>query len=447
MAGTAISAVGLTGLPGIPAASRMLRIAPRGDLSVRDLTLQHGRTEANGGAVQNSGQLTGANVTFLGNFGKHGGGLWNGPGSSADLSQSLFRHNHAVFGGAIGIAATAQLTTDGVTFWQNGASQGGAVDNASHSGVSLQQGTFLRNAATLGGALDSHAGAQLTADKVTFQGNQSPQGGAVHVTDAVVSLQDCTLAANTAVAEGTGNPADQLGGAAYVSGGGHLNIVGSALHSNRAGLGGALYVARSGHARLERNTLSHNAAGTGGAVYNAGDLTLLSDNFNANTAADRGGAIFGSSPTGGQYLTFRRNAATAGGAIYAARGLGLDSSAFFSNQAAGPAGQGDGGALYIAFSLGTSGLTMRNNRATDDGGAIYIAASVHPVSFGPPVQLAHDVIYHNQAFNPIDDRVGRGGGIYNATGNAALVTVGNNDITRNFLDNCEPAGSVPECTG
>jgi predicted outer membrane repeat protein len=212
MAGTAISAVGLTGLPGIPAASRMRRIAPRGDLSVRDLTLQHGRTEANGGAVQNSGQLTGVNVTFLGNFGKHGGGLWNGPGSSADLSQSLFRHNHAVFGGAIGIAATA-------------------------------------------------------------------------------------------------------------------------------------------------------------------------------------------------------------------------------------------GALYIAFSLGTSGLTMRNNRATDDGGAIYIAASVHPVSFGPPVQLAHDVIYDNQAFNPIDDRVGRGGGIYNATGNAALVTVGNNDITRNFLDNCEPAGSVPECTG
>jgi hypothetical protein len=150
---------------------------------------------------------------------------------------------------------------------------------------------------------------------VTISGNSAYPVFQITANDAAIA--DVTIA----------NGLAQLGAGINFSGSGRLNLTGSTLSGNIAGLGGGAI--RNGNATgtlgiSDSYFYGNSTSGSGGAIINYGRLALDHCTLYGNTSSDVGGGIsnvLGASATLMDYCTVNGNSATnEGGGLYNASG-------------------------------------------------------------------------------------------------------------------------------
>ena len=189
--------------------------------------------------------------------------------------------------------------------------------------------------------------------------------------------------------------------------------------------------------RLQRITLREgNSPVGGGAVESAGAQVILeSVNLLANHAKDQGGAVYCYIGTGGTLTVsnslFQDNTSQRGGAIYNDGCTAtIRNSTFAANQGGSGAG-GFGGAIYDAApaTLTVNNSVFHDNRALD-GGGLYIAtgaaAMLNAVTlqansggYGGGLENSGAVTVTNSVLD-LNTVTGSGGGIWNMGGTLTL---------------------------
>ena len=176
---------------------RIFFVGPKGQLTIKNLTLTKGNAHAgsppcpsyvspdgDGGAICNEGGVTISDSTFTNNSAVLSGGAifawWR---SGVTISGSSFTNNSAVYGGAISDHGTLSISDS--SFTNNSAvdpdyADGGAI---SFTGNLLVDGSsFVNNVSAHGGAISAGSG-KLIIRGSSFRGNVAsddyPQGGAL----------------------------------------------------------------------------------------------------------------------------------------------------------------------------------------------------------------------------------------------------------------------------
>lgn len=234
----------------------------------------------------------------------------------------------------------------------------------------------------------SGAGAMLTVKGITATGGNVPDDGGcylVDIGDGDLVLQDSVV---------TGCHAGAAGGGIMVSGNDaslepapNLQVTGSQITRNTAGnVGGGIEIDLAAAALVTNSIVSQNAANFGGGIDNEGlfRVVVTGSTISANRATGSGSGPW----EGGGVLT-----------------------------------QGVEGTFTL---LGSKVLA---NSATEGGGVYNIAV----------LNLRNTVVSANTALV--------GGGIANPQGSVTPVTSVISLIAGNNLDNCDPVGAVPGCTG
>jgi len=379
------------------------------------LTFSGNHVTGSGGVIYNSGNLTGADLLFDGNYtsapdnkGYHGGAIHTNGGKVA-LTDSVFSNNSAEQrGGAINMTS-GQVDLSGVTFANNSnlTQQGsaiyvtGSVLNIGKSAENVSK--FLNNT---GSAAIYNADGTVTMGNVYFSGNAGAVSGAVTVNGLV------TLATATDKITGTVT----IDGASFIAGDqlqAVLAIDSEAAVSNVAATDGYLtfkdgldvYVTNADVvASIVTTTGKAMTLTTGGVDYaGAGCQTLaeaaalgssvvldkdvvVSERLTPTNALNiigvdgasfqncsvdgdgYGGAIYSNKIVNISNVAFRNNSAKRGGAVcfYGAGGGVFDNVTFDSNT-----GRDDlAAALFI--NAATGGVTVKNSTFTNNtGGVIY----------------------------------------------------------------------------
>src|SRR5581483_4671722 len=187
------------------------------------------------------------------------------------------------------VAATGDLTLNGVTLSGGNGGQGGAIrsdgilvvnestisgNSSSQGGAIINLGDYLginnciitRNTATYGGAIGSYAGATVIIDQSTISKNSAATSGGGIRSSSYIRITDSII---------TGNHAGTHSGGIYNS------------------IGGGTLV-------IDNSTISKNSAGSGGGVLNNRSFTITNSVITGNTAPSRGGGVY----NGGDYLLF-----------------------------------------------------------------------------------------------------------------------------------------------
>jgi hypothetical protein len=234
----------------------------------------------------------------------------------------------------------------------------GAAPNAVVTfAASLSGQTITLTSGQIGLANNITIDGSSLASPVTLDGNQS--GRIFYVTNGVTATNNSLIIihGNVAGADGIngGNGSDGVGGGIYNAGTLTLNNCTVAANSSVGGLGGSTQIngANGGNA-------------TGGGIYNAGTLTLnnctLSGNSIGGGGGSSGGTGFGGGIGGSGY----------GGGIYNIGTLALNSSTLAGNTAYGGAG-GGGGSGFLGFGGGTTDSFAGNggNGGNGLGGGVF----------------------------------------------------------------------------
>ena len=237
-----------------------------------------------GGGILNYGTLTVTNVTFTGNEGYLGGGIFNFSGS-VTVTNSQFTNNTAETGGALynlGVAGTIQVNNS--TFTNNSAvgisSSGGAI-RISYGTVTISNSTFHGNSAAGGGAIVIADGGTLNVSTSTFTQNTSGHsGGAINI-----GIGGFGYITNTTF---SGNSGSQ-GGAIAVSA--PVQLTNSTLSGNIGTIGGgSIYNFISGGLKITNTIITNSTGGDcingPGASLGSSTNNLVSDAVNACDLTD-----------------------------------------------------------------------------------------------------------------------------------------------------------------
>ena len=245
-------------------------------------------SQGGAGMVNDGGSPTLSNLTFSGNSGILGGGMYNFSGSSPMLTNVTFTGNMATVGG------------------------GGGMLNFDNSSPTLINVTFSGNsAATDGGGMINYISCSPTLTRVTFSGNSASfnGGGMSNFSNCSPTLTRVTFSGNTA----------------------SMN-------------GGAMNNQSSSSPTLINVTFNGNSATlSGGGVYNIGGTSTLTNvTFAGNSATGNGGGIFNaidSDPMIQNCIFWNNSAGVAGDQILTTTG-GLDSPTFQNSLVQGSGGSG-----------------------------------------------------------------------------------------------------------
>jgi predicted outer membrane repeat protein len=175
-------------------------------------------------------------------------------------------------------------------------------------------------------------------------------------------------------------------------------------------------------------TFTDNSTGEyGGAIYSENYIstaTLNGDTFSRNDSSEYGGAIANDdNDMTITNSTFSKNGASDdGGAIYNDYDLTVNGSGFSQNEAE------YGGAMYNDDDLTVNHSSITNKNSAYQGGGFY--------NDDETLTINYSTVTYNLS--------SRGGGaIYNY--DDGTVTLTGDLINWNFIGNCEPVGSVPNC--
>ena len=225
-------------------------------VTLGNLTMQNGKTSANGGTIYNRGTLNMTHDYLVGSVtDTNGGGIFN--------------------------ATTGTVTVNNSTFESLRASNGGAIWNAGTMHV-----------------IDS-----------LFSDNQAQSSGGAITNDQTLTMTRSLLRRNLAFA-----------GGAIQQGDGTLAIQTSTIDSNTAVYGGAIAIDGGAVAIIENSTLNNNTASQGGGIFNLGMLTLLNSTLSTNSASNTftdqvGGGIFNGGNATANSATMVNNVASNGSAV------------------------------------------------------------------------------------------------------------------------------------
>jgi parallel beta-helix repeat protein/predicted outer membrane repeat protein len=230
-----------------------------------------------GGGIGNAGDgpVTILNSTLANNFaGEFGGGFGdeNAQGSLTVLNSSFLNNTTVGIGG--GIASGGPVTILNSTVANNfaGATGGGFGDENAQDSLSATNSTFLNNTATGNGGGIAVSGTLTSLSNTEIDGNVSGgTGGGVFANGITLTLQSCTLASNTASGDGGGIELETSGAGSFQ---------GSTITTTT----------------ITGNTALNNAGANGGGIDASaeftGDLLLLNDTINANSAGVGGGVFW-----------------------------------------------------------------------------------------------------------------------------------------------------------
>jgi hypothetical protein len=366
---------------------RIFQVAPGGDLTISDLTVDNGDTS---GVGPKAGR--GGGISNLGNL---------------KVTNSTFSHNHASFGGGgigngipeeTGVPAVpGDLTlSDSVFFDNDGGAIGGAIGNGAKGTMHLTECTISHNTASIEG------------------GGVANQGTAI--------LNKCTTTGNTV----SGASPMLLGGGGIVNGG-QLFLTDSPISGNSVtysgpdpqnhGFGGGLWNTPGASATLSRsNVIDNRATGAGGI------LNLADDNVPTGTAKFGTVTLTSSDVTG--------NSTSQNGAGIANQGhMTITHSNVTGNNAMGIAGGIANFTQPNATTVATLTLTHSNvtgNSAAGDGGGI-ANVRVGGATTAATLTLTHSDVTNNNA-----GQGQHGGGIFNQPDNT--VTLNQSTVAGNTPD-------------
>jgi Chlamydia polymorphic membrane protein (Chlamydia_PMP) repeat len=258
-------------------------ISSTGQLTLDHVTIDHGSSPFNGGAVYTTGLVHITNSTLSNNIASRGGAIYaSGVNTQLTITNSTLNDNSADTDKLAGaIYVEGPLTVTGTTFTHNLAGSAGAI--------------YARKVV---------AATSATISNSTFQGNQATgsypnaNGGALYVENETATVQFGTFQNNHA----------QSGGAIFVLTDGRLNLSESTLSDNSSINGGGIY--NKGTATLTNDTLARNSGSHGGGIHNLATLTLTNVTLSGNSASYGGGLKNEGGTTTLVNDTFSNNSAT-----------------------------------------------------------------------------------------------------------------------------------------
>ncbi|MGW6390995.1 hypothetical protein ACWFR1_10905 [Streptomyces sp. NPDC055103] len=218
-----ITGVGVTIRRSSSAEFRILHVGPTGRLTLNQVTLTGGQTEAVSGAgIFNEGTLSMTQVTVRDTRTQYG------------------------FGGAVSNEGTLSMQRGALT--DNTGYLGGGILNCGDS-ATLNNVTVSRNSAENGGGLNNNCQSSMTLNATRVQGNSSPEGGGIINWNSL-------RATGTRIVSNTGN----FGGGIQAARGTVL-LTNSRVTDNAASYqGGGIYVATylGGAVTLSNTTVENN---------------------------------------------------------------------------------------------------------------------------------------------------------------------------------------------
>ncbi len=319
--------------------------------------------------------------------------------SPATLERSVISGNDC----SSSAISVSDLTADTCTFENNTSDSDGTVISVYSNGNEIKNCTFTNNISSGsngGGAIAAKSG-ELTITNSSFTGNEAVSGGAVYASGSSLSISGGTYSNNKA----TG----QYGGAVYLEEG-SLTISGGSFNGNEAPMGGAVYVAENSSANIGGNSsFKNNIAKNdeGGAIYFGENVSVALSNasFEGNKSEkSSSGAIHFSQNIG--FLDAAGQSTTT-----------LSGLSFKNNSASN-----SGGAFVLPYSLTLENFTFEGNTAGSNGGAIH---------------ATNDTTIQNSKFIGNETQNGRGGAVNVVE--EKTVTVRSSEFTGNKAINTQGA--------
>jgi hypothetical protein len=287
--------------PGPYVYSRIFNISPGVTVSISGITISNGvaRDGPGGGGILNAGVLILTGCTVSHNFvdaefgALGGGGVMNDHGTMTITGCTISNNGEREGNGGGGV-----LNENGTM----------TITSCTISNNSTTQGFTEASFTSVGGGISNPSGSSLIIANSTISGNgcssanydplfpaaTSALGGGVDNSGSM-TITNCTISGNSAVAGGISNSDTGYGGG--ISNGGNLQIRSSTIAHNSAsgdfGVGGGI----NGFAatRTDSSIIALNTATTGGPDYFTNRGTLQSTGY--NIIGNNAGAVINSQPT------------------------------------------------------------------------------------------------------------------------------------------------------
>ncbi len=369
------------------------------------------RAAQGAGVYVNGGQMTTTNGHISSNTATTAGGAIYVASGTVTLGSTSTSFDSAPNGAGLYVASGTVTITGGTTGYNTAASGSGGGLYVAGGTVAVNGGNLIDNTATSGGGVHV-AGGAVTLDAATIvRDNSATTGGGLSVAGGTLTATGTTIGGEAGV-DYDFNSASTLGGGAYVSGTGTLNLTSVTLSDNTASVnGGGLHVA-GGTATVSDSTISNGTSAYGGGVCTTGGTaTVTGSTIENNTASITGGGVYAYggtlTVTGG---TIHDNSATTSGGGAGTGGTGtlnLTATVIRNNTAPNGAGAYSG-----AGTLKVRNSTISTNTATTTGGGVRVD--------GGTVTLGLTTVAENQA--------PEGAGLY---ANAGTTTPTSSIIARN----------------
>ena len=181
--------------------TRIFRVQGNGDLTINDVTLQHGvglpeiklpgeAAGAHGGVIYNKGKLTITGSIFSDNSASGGGAIANRGFATLTVTDSVFSGNYAEYsGGAIwNYDDDVSVTISRSEFRHNSAKYGGAILNGYGPSMRITESVFSGNAARWnGGAIANSDDVSISNSEFRRNSARDPGGAISNRGDASVS--------------------------------------------------------------------------------------------------------------------------------------------------------------------------------------------------------------------------------------------------------------------
>lgn len=265
------------------------------------------------------------------------------------------------------------------------AGAGTAVIVAMTAGVELE-GLTIRNGESpaRGGGLRC-VQSTLAIRSSVFEDNRALSGGGLSAAGCQIDITDTSFRRNEAT---------DLGGGAYITGGGGT-LTGGDLRENRAEKGGAFASSGNDYVISGAELVDNEATVRGGAIHYGGNGTIQNSRIEGNSALWIGGGVYldANMPTLTGNEILHNTSENDGGGVYVHQGMATIVSNHFAYNASGD--DGGGLRLFESASLVQDNLVERN-RAADSGAGIRVSHV--------PAVFYDNIIVDNEA-------VGVGGGI------------------------------------
>ncbi len=325
----------------------------------------------------------------------------DGPGADA----LTISGNNAVLVFQIDTGEVATLS--GMTIADGSGDDGGGILNLDYAVLTLQNSTLANNSATYGGAL--YNSFQATVINSVFLNNTAGDWGGAIYNDDILSVSGSTF---------TGNSANGGDGGAIFNDDATATLSGDAFSNNTAYRGGALFNYQGGSSlSISGSTISGNTAtsgdGGGGIFNDGGTLTTTTSTIAGNAATGgNGGGINNQGTLTLTDSTVADNSAdnNAGGGLYNNGTAAIESSTFSGNSASNY-----GGGIWTDNTLTVVNSTLADNQSGTWGGGI--------VAFGGSLTVVDSTIAYNSS--------GVGGGIWTQIPG---VTLDNTIVAENNLN-------------